>query len=100
MTGNTQMIREMKRIVEDGQTLDVRMRDRLFLQGLIDIYEKMDQISIDVQARENAINTKFEKFQPVFTFYKVGMFFASAMGISIIGFIGALLTGQVELTFK
>ncbi len=80
--GNTELIREMKRIVEDGKPLDIDTRDRMLFSAIIDIYEKI------------------EKFAPVLTFYQVGMYFASAIGIAIIGFIGALLTGQVEAVVK
>ena len=100
MNGNTDLIREMKRIVEAGDTLDVRMRDRLFLQGLIDIYEKMEEMNESQKKRDENINTRFEKLQPVMTFYQVGLWFASAIGVGIIGFIGYLLTGQVEVIFK
>lgn len=80
--GNTELFREMKRIVEEGKPLDVDTRDRMLFGAIIDIYENL------------------EKFSPVLTFYKVGMFFASAIGMSVIVFIGALLTGQVEVVFK
>ena len=80
--GNTELIREMKNIVESGETISIEMRDRLLFSAVIDIYEKL------------------EKFQPILVFYQVGMFFASAIGLSVLGFIGALLTGQIEITFK
>lgn len=80
--GNTDLIREMKKIIEDGKPLDIETRDRLLFSAIIDIYEKL------------------EMFQPVFVFYKVGMYFASAIGLSVLAVIGALLTGSVELVFK
>lgn len=80
--GNTELIREMKRIVEDGKPLDIDTRDRMLFGAIIDIYEKL------------------EKFAPVFTFYQIGMYFASAIGLGILGVIGALLTGKIELIFK
>lgn len=80
--GNTDLIREMKKIIEDGKPLDIDTRDRLLFSAVIDIYEKL------------------EKFAPVLIFYQVGMYFASAIGISLIAFIGAMLTGQVEIIVK
>ena len=80
--GNTQIIREMKKIVEEGKPLDIDTRDRMLFSAIIDIYEKL------------------EKFMPIFTFYQVGMYFASAIGVAIIAFIGALLTGQIEVNVK
>lgn len=80
--GNTELLREMKKIVEDGKPLDIVTRDRMLFGAIIDIYEQL------------------EKFAPVFTFYQVGMYFASAIGIGILSVIGALLTGKVELVIK
>lgn len=80
--GNTAVIREMRLIVEQGKPIDIDTRDRLLFTAVIDIYEQL------------------EKLQPALVFYKVGIYFAGAIGISILGFIGALLTGKVELIFK
>ena len=82
VNGNTAAFREMKRIVEQGKPIDIDTRDQLLFSAIIDIYIQL------------------EKFQPMLVFYKVGIFFASAIGLSILGFIGALLTGKVELIFK
>lgn len=80
--GNTELMREMKRIVEEGKPLDIETRDRMLFSAIIDIYENL------------------EKFAPVFAFYQVGMYFASAIGIGVLTVIGALLTGKIELVFK
>ncbi len=80
--GNTELLREMKKIVEEGTPLDIATRDRMLFGAIIDIYEKL------------------EKFAPVFTFYQIGMYFASAIGLGILGVIGALLTGRVEFVVK
>lgn len=80
--GNTELLREMKKIVEEGIPLDIATRDRMLFGAIIDIYEKL------------------EKFSPVFTFYQIGMYFASAIGLGILGVIGALLTGKIEFVFK
>ena len=80
--GNTDLIREMKKIIEDGKPLDIDTRDRLLFSAVIDIYENLELLA------------------PVLVFYKVGMFFASAVGLSIIAVIGALLTGQMEINIK
>lgn len=80
--GNTELLREMKKIVEEGTPLDIATRDRMLFGAIIDIYEKL------------------EKFAPVFTFYQVGMYFASAIGLGVLSVIGALLTGKVELVIK
>ena len=80
--GNTEVIREMKKIIDQGKPLDIDTRDRLLFSAVIDIYEKLEQL------------------QPALVFYQVGVYFASAIGISVIGFLGALITGKIELIFK
>lgn len=80
--GNTNVIREIKQIIDDGKPLDIDTRDRLLFSAVIDIYAKLEHL------------------EPVLVFYRVGMFFASAIGIAVIGFVGGLLTGKIELTFK
>lgn len=66
-------------------------------------------IGLDEQARNNRrdidknlaeINElkKFSKeLQPVILFYRVGVWMASVLGVSILALIWALLTGQVEI---
>jgi len=80
--GNTEVIREMKKIIDQGKPLDIDTRDRLLFSAVIDIYEKLEQL------------------QPALVFYQVGVYFASAIGISVVGFLGALITGKIELIFK
>ena len=80
--GNTEVIREMKKIIDQGKPLDIDTRDRLLFSAVIDIYEKLEQL------------------QPALVFYQVGVYFASAIGISVVGFLGALITGRIELIFK
>lgn len=80
--GNTDLIREMKHIIEEGKPLDVQTRDRLLFSAVIDIYEQL------------------EKFRPVLVFYQIGMYFASAIGLGVLSVIGALLTGRVEFIVK
>ena len=71
--------REMRKIIEQGKPIDIDTRDRLLFTAIIDIYEKMD---------------------PMLTFYKIGIWFASGIGVSIIALIGGILTGRVELVIK
>lgn len=80
--GNTEVLREMKKVIESGKTLDVDTRDRLLFGAVIDIYENLEQL------------------RPALIFYQVGIYFASAIGIGILTFIGGLLTGNIELVFK
>jgi hypothetical protein len=80
--GNNEIIKKLRDVIEKGGNIDVNTRDVLLFSAIVDIYEQI------------------EKLQPVLTFYKVSMFFFSAIGMGILGFIGALLTGKIELVFK
>lgn len=82
MSGNNDVIKQLKSVVEKGGNLDVNTRDVLLFSAIIDIYDQL------------------ETLRPVLTFYKASMFFVSSIGLAILGFIGALLTGKVEIIFK
>jgi hypothetical protein len=77
--GNTQVIREMKQIIDEGKQIDIKTRDRLLFTAVIDLYDHMEAI------------------QPIIGFYKTFVFFASAIGIAV---IGALVTGRIALVFR
>ncbi len=77
--GNTKVIAEMREIIKEGRKVDIDTRDRLLFTAVIDIYEHLE---------------------PMVAFYKVGMWFASALGGSLILLVFGLMTGQVELLFK
>lgn len=85
-TGDTAFLQEMKKVIEEGKPLDIDVRDRLLFSAVIDIYEKQEDFK--------------KQLAPVVTFYKVGMYFTSALGTLLIGLLFAVLTGQVEFVFK
>ena len=80
--GNVKVIRAVLEEISSGKSLDIDTRDKLLFTAVIDIYEHL------------------EKLQPALLFYKVGMFFAGAIGLAILGFIGGLLTGQIEVIIR
>lgn len=80
--GNRTIIAKLQEVIEKDGNIDPKMRDVLLFEAIIDLYGQL------------------EKLQPVLTFYRVGMFFASAIGLAIISFIGAMLTGKVAVVFK
>ena len=80
--GSSQVIKKIRDVIEAGGNIDINTRDVLLFSAIVDIYEQL------------------EKFRPILAFYKVSMFFVSATGLGILGFIGALLMGRVELVFK
>lgn len=67
---------------QGGKSLDSDTRDRLLFTAVIDIYEKLETLN------------------PVLVFYKVGMWFASALGLGFLSLIIGILTGRAEVTFK
>lgn len=95
--GNIDMIREIKKILEEGKPLDIDMRDRLLLSAVIDIYESQERMRDEIRTDRKTFS---DKLAPLVVFYQVGLFFASAIGIAVLGVIGALVTGQVEMNFK
>lgn len=80
--GNRAVIQEMREIVKSGRSIDVDTRDQLLFTAVIDIYDKL------------------EALQPALTFYRIGLWVASGLGVAIIGLIGGILTGRVEIVFK
>jgi hypothetical protein len=82
MTQNESVILEIKAIIAEGGSLEADTRDRLLLSAIIDIYEQLDRL------------------QPALTFYKAGLYFASALGLSVLALLWGLLTGQVVLVFR
>lgn len=78
-SGNTTVIAEMREIIKEGKPVDIQTRDRLLFTAVIDIYEHLE---------------------PMIAFYKIGIWFFSGLGLSILGLIGGIITGKVELVFK
>lgn len=84
--GNTEALREMKRILEQGKPIDIDTRDRLLFTAVIDIYENQALL--------------WRALRPALMFYQVGMFFASAIGLAVLGVLGGVITGKIGFVFK
>ena len=82
MSRNHAVLDEIRKIVSEGEALDIRTRDRLLLTAVLDIYEQL------------------EAMQPALAFYRAAVYLASALAASVIALLWGLLTGQVELLFK
>lgn len=80
--GNNELLKKLRDVIEKGGNIDINTRDVLLFSAILDIYEQLDEI------------------RPVMTFYRVGVWFASAMGLSVIGMLFALMTGKAEIVFK
>jgi hypothetical protein len=79
---NNELIRKLRDVIEKGGNIDVNTRDVLLFSAIVDIYEQLEEI------------------KPAVIFYRVGVWFASAIGLSLISLIFALLTGRAEIIFK
>lgn len=79
---NAELMREMRAIIAQGKPVDPEMRDRMLFTALVDVYDKLEELS------------------PALTFYKFGMWAATAIGVSFLTLIGGILTGRVSLIFK
>lgn len=82
MNGNRAVIKQVRDNIKNGKSLDIDTRDELLFTAVIDIYDQL------------------EEFQPVLVFYKVGMFFAGAIGLGVLAFIGGLLTGSIAVIIR
>jgi len=80
--GNNELIKKLRDVIEKGGNIDINTRDVLLFSAILDIYEQLDEI------------------RPVVIFYRIGVWFASAIGLSVIGMLFALMTGKAELIFK
>lgn len=80
--GNNEVIKKIRDMIEKDRGIDPATRDVLLFSAIVDIYDQLERLS------------------PVLTFYKASMFFVSAVGMGVLGFLGALLTGKIELIFK
>jgi hypothetical protein len=87
--GNADVLREMREIIRDGITVDSVTRDRLLFTSMISLSDRLDSMQI-----------QFNGLQPMKLFYKVAVWFASGIGLSIVVLIGGILTGKVEVIFK
>lgn len=66
----------------------------------IDELVRQNQKDIAVHGKELEVLKDFVKSQqPMIMFYKVGVWFASAIGLSLIALIWGLLTGQASINF-
>lgn len=77
--GNREVIRAVRDSIRSGKSIDIDTRDELLLTAVIDIYDHL------------------ERLQPALLTYRIGVFLASAVTLGVLGFIGGLLTGQIQV---
>ena len=79
-----------------------RMEAKINGNGTIGLDEMVRQNQRDVASHTRDLGELKEVMkglQPAIMFYKVGVWFASALGLSILALIWSILTGQVSLDF-
>ena len=84
--GNRQTLLSVRDSIRAGHSIDIDTRDDLLFTAIIDVYDQLEKFT--------------EKIGPAIIFYRVGIFFASALGLTIMGFLWGLLTGQIEILTK
>jgi len=93
MSGNNELIKKIRDVIEKGGNIDVNTRDVLLFSAVVDIYESIDSMS-------KRYEEQISEIKPALTFYKVGMWISAAFGLSFIGLVFGMLTGQVQVIFK
>jgi len=110
MTGNSELIRNIRDVIQSGGSIDVNTRDVLLFSAILDIYDSNEkqadaikdlkkQIADGEQNQKDAVQALREEYRPMKTFYAVGVWAASAFGVLFIGLLWGMLTGRVQLVF-
>jgi hypothetical protein len=110
MTGNSELIRNIRDVIQSGGSIDINTRDVLLFSAILDIYESNEkqadaikdlkkQIADGEQSQKDAVQALREEYRPMKTFYAVGIWAASAIGVLFIGLLWSMLTGRVQLVF-
>jgi len=103
-SANNEVIKRLRDVIQNGGGIDVNTRDVLLFSAIIDIYEQIENSRSETQKAiaEARAETKrvIEETRPAIIFYRVGIWFASVLGISVIGFLFSLMTGRAEIIFK
>lgn len=86
MSNGNVVIKQIKEVIERGGNLDANTRDVLLLSAIVDIYDQLEKLTNDTR--------------PAVQFSKSANYFLTFILVAIIGFIGSLLTGKVEVIFK
>lgn len=108
--GNSELLRKMRDVIERGGNIDINTRDVLLFSAIIDIYDLNEkqaeaikdlkkQLESNKEVQSLAIQAIREEYRPMKTFYAIGVWAGSAIGVLVIGLIWGMLTGRVQLVF-
>lgn len=100
----------MRDVIERGGNIDINTRDVLLFSAIIDIYDLNEkqaeaiaalkkQITESKNDQKDAIQAIREEYRPMKTFYAIGVWAGSAIGVLFIGLLWGMLTGRVQLVF-
>lgn len=91
--GNHTVIQKIRDVIEKGGNIDINTRDVLLFSAVVDIYDQLEKTHGEYRA-------VIEQMRPMMMFYRAGLWFATVFGVSFIGLIFGMLTGQVEIVIK
>lgn len=102
--GNNEIIKKLRDVIQNGGNIDVNTRDVLLFSAIIDIYDQYeitrnDTKSLRDDTRKDIMAVRKE-MEPAMSFAKAGVWVVGVFGVSFVGLIFMMLTGQVELIFK
>lgn len=102
--GNNEIIKKLRDVIQNGGNIDVNTRDVLLFSAIIDIYDQFETAHNETKSlREDTqkdIKAIRKEMEPALNFAKAGVWVVGAFGVSFVGLIFMMLTGQVELIFK
>ena len=110
MTANSELIRNIRDVIQSGGSIGINTRDVVVFSAILGIYQANEkqadaikdlkkQIADREQTQKDAVQALREEYGPMKTFYAVGIWAASAIGLLFIGLLWSMLTGRVQLVF-
>lgn len=76
------------------------MEHNKIMSSVEQAHKRIDTLDVDMRKLEGSLAALKEQVQPLCVWGKVAAFIASVLGVSIIGLIWSMITGQVSLIFK
>ncbi len=102
--GNNEIIKKLRDVIQNGGNIDVNTRDVLLFSAIIDIYDQYEITRNDTKSLRDEMRKEFiavrKEMEPALNFAKAGVWVVGAFGVSFVGLVFMMLTGQVELIFK
>lgn len=101
---NNELLKKLRDVIEKGGGIDVNTRDVLLFSAIVDMYDQNEKLSAEINALKENNQAEIQKLRdetrPMMTFYRVALWAGMVLGVSFIGLMFGMLTGQVEVYFK